>query len=179
MKPWKRIDPTKVIKGQWRKITFKSFELPDGSTTAFEVYDTDGREHANIIALTPDHKVVIAEQYRPGPEKIMFELPGGTVDDGEEPEAAVVRELLEETCYKPGKVKKLGAYYKDAYMNATWHSFIAYDCELTTVSQATDEDEYVQVRLISIDELIQNAKTGLMTDAQSVLMTLEQLQALK
>lgn len=53
----------------------------------------------NVVALTEDDRVVLVEQYRHGLDAVTLEIPGGVVEPGEAPAAAVVRELLEETGY--------------------------------------------------------------------------------
>jgi len=180
MKPWKRIEPTTVTKVGYRTIITKTFELPDGAVETFDTFHSEGQEFASVIAVTAAKKVVIARQFRPGPEKIMDELPAGFVDPGETPEAAVRRELLEETGYRAGSIEYLGYTSKDAYMNGKWHGFIAYDCEqMNDNSGAAHEHEYVERALISIEELIDIAKTDRMTDPAIVFMAYDKLMELR
>jgi ADP-ribose pyrophosphatase len=178
MKPWERIEPTVTTKVGWRTITTKNFKLPDGRTAAFDLLHPDGQVFVNVIALTSDNKVVIARQFRPGPEAIYDELPGGFVDEGESPEIAVLRELKEETGYVPTKMTLLGSYQKDTYMNATWYGFLAQGC--IRQSDATPEGvEDIEVDSITITQLIENAKNGKMTDQQTVLMAYDTLKELE
>lgn len=178
MKPWKRIEPTKVTKVGWRSIVTKTFKLPDGQKTTFDIFGDDGVHHTSIVALTPDHKVIIAEQFRQGPEKVMMDLPGGTVDSGEDPDDGVAHELLEETCYVAKRIEKLGSYNKDAYMNATWHYYLAWDCELKAKEQDVLWDELINTRLISIKELIETARKGQMTESHGVFLAQDKLSKL-
>ena len=100
LKPWKRIEPTKVLHKGWRTVIEKTFVRNDGKIVTAETNDPEGIEAAAIIAITPEKRVVIARQFRVGPEKIFDDLPGGAVDKGETPEQAVIRELAEETAYR-------------------------------------------------------------------------------
>ena len=56
---------------------------------------------ANVVAITPDRRIVMVEQYRFGLDAVTLEIPGGVVDDGEDPAETCRRELLEETGYGP------------------------------------------------------------------------------
>lgn len=179
MKPWKRIEPTKVTKVGWRTITSKTFEQPGGNIAVFDLLHADGQEFASILPLTPDNKVIIARQFRPGPEKIMEELPGGFVDKGETPKETAIRELMEETGYKPGKVEFVGSFHKDPYMNSIWHGFIAYDCVKHTDIQTLEVEEHVEVDLISVGALLDNALSDKMSDSEVVLRTYDKLRQLQ
>jgi len=128
--------------------------------------------------MTPDNKVIVARQFRPGPERVMEDIPGGLVEPGEEPQAAMLRELAEETGYKAGSSKYLGMVYKDAYHNASWHYYLALDCEENGAGQQLDDAEKVEVVRIDIATFLKNAFEGRMTDVEAVLLAYEELQRL-
>jgi ADP-ribose pyrophosphatase len=129
-----------------------------------------------VIALTNDNKVILAKQFRPGPEIIMFELPGGGIGRGEAFEAGIARELEEETGYTPGRIEHLGDVYKDAYTNTQWHYFIAYDCEPLAGGQSLDSTEFIEVVKVSIEELFELSRSAKMTDSEAVLLAYETLK---
>lgn len=175
---WKRTAPTIVSKIGFRTVVSKTFALPSGDIKDFQTFDAEGQQYAGVIGITTDNRAVIVLQYRPGPEKVFAELPGGFVDDGEEPAAAAQREFIEETGYTPGGLTPLGVSYKDAYHNATWHYFLATDCTKTG-NQELESTEYAELQLISIAELIDNAMQGRMTDSDAVLMAYEKLRVMQ
>jgi ADP-ribose pyrophosphatase len=174
MKAWKRIEPTVVRRVGYRTVVTKTFVMPDGQTATFDTVWPEGQRFVNTIALTSDNRVVVAQQFRIGPELIMDELPGGYVDEGESSEDAARRELLEETGYQASSMVSLGVYHKDTYMNASWEAFLATDCRRTH-PQELENEERVTIRLITIDEFIDNALHDKMTDGQSVFLAYEQL----
>lgn len=181
MKPLRRIEPTVVTKIDRRTVVIKTFERLDGAAHPFATWLAEGSRSGAVIALTKDNHVIISRQFRPGPEKVMEELPGGNIEDGEEPEAGIRRELKEETGYVPGTMELLGINSRDAYVNCKWYYYLALDCELSPDGPAHDADEQTQgleVNLISIEQLIANAKNDLMSDAPAVLLAYERLQEL-
>src|SRR4051794_37215030 len=75
---------------------------------AHDFWVLETTDWVNIVALTPDEQVVLVRQYRFGSQRTTLELAGGTVDPGEAPLAAAVRELREETGYQAESVTLLG-----------------------------------------------------------------------
>lgn len=175
---WRRLAKTSVTKIGWMTVTTKSFQMPNGSVKEFDCVYPDGQEFAICLPFTKDGKVVIARQYRPGPERVLDDFPGGFVDTGENPRQAVEREMLEETGYAAEKFVYLGYYHKDAYLNSRYHAFIAYDCHKVTEPRL-DEDEFIEVDEISIDEMLTNAKNGDSEDSALILMGYDQILNIK
>jgi len=175
MQNWKRIEPTIVSKIGYRTIVSKTFILPNGKTHDFQIYDKEGQEYAGVVALTKDNQVVVLEQFRPGPEKIFTEIPGGFVDPGEDHRTAVLRELEEETGYTAGELIYTGINYKDTYNNAKWHFYLATNCVPTGKGQELEDTEDAEIKLISIEEFITNAKEGRITDVPAVFLAYDEL----
>jgi ADP-ribose pyrophosphatase len=178
MKSWKRIEPTIVTKIDYHNVVVKTFEQPDGNVVTRASFLAEGRHAAGVIALTKDNKVIVARQFRPGPEKIMDEIPGGYVDPNEDPESAARRELLEETGYSASSLQSLGSFSRDAYMNGIWSYYLALDCEKQQ-DQQLDHDEFVEIALLDIDAFLENAKNGNMTDPFAVLAAYDTLKEIQ
>ena len=96
--PWQLVGQT-AHRGPagFLRLLERRFRLPTGRQTRWDILDSG--DTVAVLALTPDARVVLARQYRPGPMAVLDELPGGFVDECEKPVAAAARELLEETGY--------------------------------------------------------------------------------
>jgi ADP-ribose pyrophosphatase len=108
-------------------------------------------DYAVALAVTPSSRVLLVRQYRPAIERFSLELPAGMIDRGEDPSAAVTRELLEETGYPSKTVELIGK-------NATCSSRISnwtYSYFVRTGERRSDfrEEPGVAVSTVSLDEL--------------------------
>jgi ADP-ribose pyrophosphatase len=165
-----------------REIVIKRYRTEDGKQHEFTTFYNEGSHAGAIIAITPDKKVVVVRQFRPNIERWMFDIPGGLFNEGEDPQAGALRELKEETGYVPGNVEYLGESVYDAYINTVAHYYLATNCVLSIEGATPDiaeRDQGEELCLISIDELIENAKKNRMCDARAVLMAYDRLQELK
>ncbi len=177
---WERVEPTTVEKvGEYRTMVRKNFRQPDGVVREYVTKEPENRLSGAVVALTKDNKVILAKQFRVGPEKVMHELPGGGINKGEDPMVGVARELEEEAGYTPGRMELLGTIYKDGYTNCLWYYFIAYDCTPTANGQQLDDTEFIEVELVSIKQLFRLAYSASMTDTEALFLAYDKLKELE
>jgi len=111
----------------------------------------------NVVALTAAGEVVMVRQWRHGSQEVTLEIPGGIVDPGEGPEAAALRELLEETGYGGGSAEPLGSVNPNpALFGNRVHTFLVRGVtRLGEVQNAsTEETSVVLVPRSEIPELL-------------------------
>jgi ADP-ribose diphosphatase len=159
-----------------RAVVEKAFRMPDGSEAVFTVTGDSSSLAVACVALTPWQTAVLAEQYRPGPERVMMELPGGGVEVGEPLAAAAARELAEETGYVPTDLIYLGEMRYDAYSGGSRNYFLATGCERRQ-EQELDPAEFVTAHEVALGDLVTLAMTGGMTDPGGVLLALPYLMS--
>lgn len=115
----------------------------------------------NVVALTDEAEIVLVRQYRHGVARILTELPSGAVELSDEvPEAAIRRELLEETGFGGGEFFQLGCTYANpANQNNLVWSFLAIGIQLIQELQL-DPNEEVEVIRRDFKEFLQQVGQG-------------------
>ena len=103
---WKILDETTVIKDSWIDMRASTCQLPGGMVIA-PFYVNHLPDFAVVVAVTPEHRVIMVRQYRHGVEKVLLELPAGCIEAGEDQKDGAARELMEETGYKAGSLEFL------------------------------------------------------------------------
>ena len=114
----------------------------------------------NVIAITPEQKIVLIKQYRHGSNSITTEIPGGAVNRLEDMLIGAQRELQEETGYTSQSWKSLGKIeVNPAFMTNYCETFLALDAELTH-DQELDPFEEIDVFLKDKNEIHSLIRSG-------------------
>lgn len=115
---------------------------------------------AGAMAITEDNEVIFVKQYRHPVNQVLLEIPGGFVDPGEEPEAAIRRELLEETGYSFSEIHLLGkTALNPGVLNNFTYMFIALGGK-KTAAQTLDANEEIEIVLKPIAEARKMLQNG-------------------
>ena len=172
---WEEISREEIFKKFGRGVEKRVYRLPNGREGEF--YLRTGHSSVACLALTRDKQVILVRQFRPGPAKILLELPGGGMDAGETKEQAVTRELLEETGYQ-GSARFVTEILPDAYSTYTKNFFVVTDCEKIGEPQPEDNGEEVEVVLLDLEQFRVHIRTGRMTDIEGAYLCLDYLELL-
>jgi ADP-ribose pyrophosphatase len=123
----------------------------------------NSRDWCNIVALTPDNQLVLVRQFRYGVDEFSLEIPGGIIDSGEDPVAAGIRELREETGFVGSSARLLASVHPNpAIQNNRCHFVLVEGAELRA-PLGWDHDEEIEVQTAPVDEVLAWARAGRIT----------------
>jgi 8-oxo-dGDP phosphatase len=156
-----------VYSSWWMTLRIDDVERPDGTHTEHEV--VRGPDAAGVVVIQPDRGVLMMWRHRFMPDTWGWEIPGGAIEQGENPEEAARRECLEETGWSvTGPMAHLSTHHPSVgLVNQTFHVFCARDA--TYCGQPTDLNEAAGVEWRPLDQVVADLRSGEISDAFSQL----------
>ncbi|MHB1132221.1 MAG: NUDIX hydrolase [Chloroflexota bacterium] len=165
---WTILSSRYVLENPWLKVREDRCRTGLG-TLVPNYYVVERHDFAMVVALDGAGRVVLVRQYKHGCGQIVVECPAGYIADGEEPAAAAVRELREETGYVAARWEALGALWASpATQQHRMHLFLCRDLEMAG-EQALDPAEDIEVLHLPLAEVLAALRRNeLILDAASV-----------
>lgn len=150
--------------------------LPDGKEAArYRVLHTGG---CGVLPLTSQGEVLLVEQYRYGIGQTTLEIPAGKLEPGEDPAECALRELKEEVGATTERLTELGTIaVTPAYDSEIIYIYMAQCYEFTT--QKLDEDEFLRVHKMPMEQAVEMVLSGQITDAKTQIALLKASKLLK
>ena len=166
MEKYERLDRTLVYKGVIIDFYQDTVKVPNGNVVKWDFIGHKGA--AAVVAVNEDGKLLMVRQYRNALDRETLEIPAGALDSPEEPtHVAAARELEEETGFKAGKLELLIKLRTTvAFCNEKIDVYLATD--LQPSKQNLDDDEFINVELHDIDELVQMIYDCKIEDSKTV-----------
>jgi 8-oxo-dGTP pyrophosphatase MutT (NUDIX family) len=151
---WKKLASEKVYSDRWFQARADKCEFPDGRIIE-PYYVVELPNWANIFVVTSDEKIVLVRQYRYPVDQVTYELPGGVIDRGEDPKAAAIREMKEETGYHSDEVEFVCQLSPNpAINNNTAYFFLAKNA-ISGEKKSVDAFEDIDICLFTKEEFLQ------------------------
>jgi len=162
----KTIASEPIYDGKVIKVKVDDVLLPNGKTAKREIVNHQGA--VAVLALTDDGKMVAVRQFRKALERSIVEIPAGKLEKGEEPLECAKRELVEETGYQAASYEHISSFYTSpGFADELLHLYIATDIEAG--EKQPDEDEFVELLHLTLDDAKELHKNGEIRDAKTVL----------
>lgn len=168
----KRISRSEIYKGKIFNVYKDEVELCNGNIVIREKVEHYGG--VCVIVKNKEGKFLFVEQFRYGVNSQTLELIAGKLGKDENPEQCAIREAEEEAGIKAKKVLYLGSIYPTpAYDSEIIHCYFI--CEYEKVGCKPDENEFLEVRALSEDEVIGKIMNNEINDAKTVTFFLKYL----
>jgi len=162
----KTLSSAYIYQGKIINLRHDKVKLPDDRETIREIVEHPGA--VVILALTEKKEIVMIRQFRKPADEVLWELPAGTLEEGEDLVSCARRELEEETGYHPRKIKKLITFFSTpGFCNEKLTLFLAGDLEKKNKNE--DADEFIEVELIKPNEALRLVQENVIKDAKTII----------
>jgi ADP-ribose pyrophosphatase len=156
-----------LYKGRKFDFEVNRLRLPNKAEGEWECVRHPGGSLA--VPITPDGQLVLTRQYRFAASGRLLEFPAGTVELDEDPAETIRRELEEETGYRAHQWKSLGKFFlAPGYSDEVIYAFLAQDLEKLEAPPAQDDDEDIEVVLMTPQALENAIHSGESIDAKTI-----------
>ncbi|MDR0858557.1 MAG: NUDIX hydrolase [Oscillospiraceae bacterium] len=154
-----------VYSGRLLSVRRDEVRLDNGNIAGREVVEHPGG--VAVVAVTNDGKIICERQFRYAAGCELLEIPAGKLEQGEDPLAAIQRELSEETGYTAANWRSLGKMLPTpAYCEEITYLFLATD--LTPGDAHLDTNEFLSVCELPLNELIDMIMANDISDAKTI-----------
>ena len=160
------IDSEIAWRGKIFDVERLQVRLPNGHTSVRDVVRHRGA--AAVVALTTSGKIALVRQYRTSLGRVTVEIPAGKLDPGEDPLECARRELKEETGFVAGRIAYLTTIATSCgFADELIHIYLA--TQLSFEGARPDDDEFLNVDLVPVGELVDAVLDGKIEDAKTVV----------
>ena len=172
----RKLSSRAVYTGRLLHVYCDNVRLPNGNEATRDLIRHIGA--VAVLPITDDGRVIIEHQFRYPVNEVLLEIPAGKLDSKDEDRLeAVKRELREETGYTASEWIELGDLYPTpAYSDEVIRLYIAKG--LSKGDRELDDDEFIDVELIPLSELVEAVMSGTIKDAKTQLAILKAARAL-
>jgi ADP-ribose pyrophosphatase len=160
-----KINHRNLLHGRVFDLFSENVTLENGVTTSIDILQHPGA--AAIVPMADPETLVWIRQYRHAVGGYIWEIPAGTLDDGENPLACARRELIEETGFSADTWQSLGDIVPvPGYSSERIHLYLATD--LNIARQDLDRDELLVVHRIPLSEALDMVFSGKVVDGKTI-----------
>jgi ADP-ribose pyrophosphatase len=170
------VDSRVLHRGRYLEFRVDTIERADGTRSERDIAGHPGA--VAIVAIDPDGAVLLVRQWRTPAERVLLEIPAGTLDVDEasgaieDPDLAARRELEEETGYRAASWQRLTSFWSaPGFTSELMHLYLATDLEAVHPDErlGPDEDEHLRLERRSLADALEAIDRGEIADAKSIV----------
>ncbi len=169
-----QLESRRVYTGRVVRLDVDKVRFPDGSTGELEMIRHPGAAAIVPCASDPrgdDPTILLIRQFRYAAGGPLWEVPAGTLDPGEDPEACARRELLEEAGVAAGRIERLTSIFTTpGFTDEVIHLYLASDLEAR--KPARERDEFIEVVPQPLSRILARIRDGEVRDAKTIVAIL-------
>ncbi|GAB1420114.1 ADP-ribose pyrophosphatase [Anaerolineales bacterium] len=166
----KIISSKSIYEGRIVHLSVATVQLPNGQQSTREIVKHPGA--VAIVALTESQQILMVKQFRLAANQVMLELPAGTLEPDEDPLQCAIRELQEETGYKPGSIEPMGGVFvAPGYTTEFIHFFLATNLVESVLEM--DDDEFIELIAIDYQQVLAMIESHKIQDAKTIAAILK------
>jgi ADP-ribose pyrophosphatase len=166
--PFRRLDSRVAFSGRIFNVHVDRVRLPNDRVLDLEVVRHP--RSVVLLPLTQAGEIVLVRQYRYVVDRWLWELPAGSLEPGEEPEAAAVRECHEEIGKLAGRAELIGSFFPTpGFCDEEMLFYRLENLTEPTAAAALDEDELLEPHAFTVDALREMIARGEITDMKTVV----------
>ena len=154
-----------IFEGRVVRLRIDTIETIDGRQSTREIIEHD--DCITVIPVDENGNILLVKQFRRPTGKELLEIPAGGIDPGEDTETAVIREMQEETGYRPQKLKRLGGFYSSpGFCTEYLHVYLATD--LVPGRLYAEDTEAIELVRMPPDDIIKLITSDKIEDAKTI-----------
>jgi ADP-ribose pyrophosphatase len=155
-----------IFNGRIIKLRVDTVELPDGRESTREIVEHRGA--VAIVAINEQNELFMVRQYRKPVEKVLLEIPAGTLEQNEDPLDCARRELSEETGLTADRWESIVSYYSaPGFSDELLHLYLA--TGLKPGHTHPDQDEFLELVKVPLKEAYGLIFDGTIVDGKSII----------
>lgn len=168
----KTLSSDMIFKGRVLNLRVDEVLLPDGNIGQREIVEHNG---GVAVLAVMDKKIILVRQFRKPHDEVLYELPAGKLEPGEDPYECAIREMEEETGMIPENLKlMLTIYTTPGFSSEKLYIYKADEFKQGEICR--DKDEFMDVSHFDIEEVTAMIMNNSIKDAKTICGILMYLQ---